>query len=143
VDVQTVNAPTWVTLAEKYTPVKVRASVDLGGGQEVWAETTATPQSVHIEPGTQDATVHPASGDCPIRADGTVGAAYSGDPTAEPPCGVTYLRSTYATGPFELNVAATWQVSWIGSGGTADTLPDGRMQQPRQVTVQEIQTINR
>ncbi len=140
---QTVNLPTWVRLEEKYTPVKVRASVDLGGGQEIWAETTARPTSVHIDPGTSDATLHPASGDCPIAADGTVGADYGGDPKADPPCGVTYLRSTQATGPFDLDVTATWSVSWTGSGGTGGALPDGRVQQPKQVTVQEIQSVNR
>lgn len=143
VNTQTVNLPTWVRLDEKYTPVKVRASVDLGGGQEIWAETTAQPTSVHIDPGTADATVYPASGDCPIAADGTVGADYNGDPKADPPCGVTYRRSTDATGPFDLDVTATWSVSWTGSGGTGAQLPNGRIQQPKQVTVQEIQSVNR
>ncbi|MFJ2953057.1 hypothetical protein [Streptomyces sp. NPDC087270] len=143
VNTQTVNLPTWVRLDEKYTPVKVRASVDLGGGQQIWAETTASPTSVHIDPGTSDATVYPASGDCPIAGDGTVGADYNGNPKADPPCGVTYLRSTQATGPFDLDVTATWSVSWTGSDGGGAALPDGRIQQPRQVTVQEIQSINR
>ncbi|BBA99934.1 putative secreted protein [Actinacidiphila reveromycinica] len=143
VDTQTVNLPTWVRLEEKYTPVKVRASVDLGGGQQIWAETTARPTSVHIDPGTSDATVYPASGDCPIAADGTVGADYDGDAAADPPCGVTYLKSTGATGSFDLDVTATWSVGWTGSDGTGGTLPDGRIEQPRQVTVQEIQSVNR
>lgn len=143
VNTLTVNLPTWVRLQEKYTPVKVRASVDLGGGQQLWAETTAKATSVHIDPGTSDATVYPASGDCPIGADGTVGADYNGDPKADPPCGVTYLRSTDATGPFDLDVTATWSVSWTGSDGGGGNLPNGRVQQPKQVTVQEIQSVNR
>jgi hypothetical protein len=144
VNTQTVNLPTWVRLQQTYTPVKVRASVDLGGGRQIWAETTAQAATVHIDPGTADATVFPASGDCPIGADGKVGADYNGDPKADPPCGVTYLRSTDATGPYSLNVTATWKVSWTGSdGGGAHALPDGRIQQPKQVTVQEIQSVNR
>jgi enoyl reductase len=143
VNIQTVNLPTWVRLQQAYNPVHVRASVDLGGGRQIWAETTATATTVHIDPGTADATVFPASGDCPVGAGGKVGADYNGDPKADPPCGVTYLRSTDATGPYSLNVTATWQVTWTGSDGGPNPLPDGRVQQPKQVTVQEIQSVNR
>jgi hypothetical protein len=140
---QTVNLPTWVWLQERYTPVRVRASVNLGGGREIWAETTATAQSVHIEPGTSDATVFPSSGDCPIAANGQVGTPYQGAAEADPPCGVTYLRSTDNRPPFQLNVSARWTVSWTGSGGGPFRLPDGTIDNPRPVTVQEIQTVNR
>lgn len=140
---QTVNLTTWVTLRQTYTPVRVRASVDLGGGREIWAETLAKPTSVRIEPGTPEATVHPASGECPIAADGTVGADYNGDPKADPPCGVTYRRSTLNTGPFRLNVTATWSVSWTGSNGGPFALPDGTVDDPHPVTVQEYQSVNR
>lgn len=139
---QTVNLPTWVTLAQAYTPVKVRASVDLGGGREIWAETTADPTGVHLTAGTPDATVFPSSGDCPIGAGGKVGAAYNGDPKADPPCGVTYQRSTQNRSPFQLDVAVTWKVSWTGSGGGPYPLTDGRVNDPQAVTVREIQTIN-
>jgi enoyl reductase len=139
---QTVNLSTWVTLEEKYTTVKVRASVDLGGGREIWAETSAQPQSVHIDAGTPEATVFPASGDCAIKADGTVGAAYSGDAAADPPCGVTYRHSTAGQDPYQLNVTVNWKVSWTGSGGGPFALPDGRVDDPHPVTVREIQTIN-
>lgn len=139
----TVNLPTWVWLRERYRPVSVRASVDLGGGRQIWAQTTATPASVHIDPGTPDATVYPASGDCPIAANGQVGAAYDGHSTAAPPCGVTYRRSTDTVGPFDLNVAATWNVSWTGSDGGPHQLPQGRVTDERQVTVQEIESVNR
>lgn len=142
VGTQTVNLPTWVTLNQAYTPVRVRASVDLGGGREIWAETTAEPAGVHLTPGTPDATVFPASGDCPIAADGTVGAPYNGDPAADPPCGVTYLHSTQDAPPYQLNVTVTWHVTWTGSDGGPHGLPDGRVDDPHPVTVREIQTIN-
>lgn len=98
--------------------------------------------ALHIAPGTIDALVFPASGDCPIGADGKVGAAYNGDPKADPPCGVTYLRSTQNVPPYQLNVAVNWKVSWRGSNGGPYPLPDGRVDDPQAVMVQEIQTIN-
>ncbi|MEU3465308.1 hypothetical protein ABZ721_35900 [Streptomyces sp. NPDC006733] len=140
---QTVNLPTWVWLKEKYTPVKVRASVNLGGGREIWAETTAQARSVRIQPGTADATVFPGSGQCPIAPDGTVGAAYSKGATGNPPCGVTYLRSTAGSGAYQLNVTATWNVNWVGSNGAGSGLPDGVINEPKAVTVREIQSIVR
>jgi hypothetical protein len=140
--VQTVNLSTWVWLREKYTTVSVRAYVDLGGGQQIWAETTATPASVHITPGTPDATVFPASGDCAIAADGAVGVQYAGDAKADPPCGVTYLAPTTNRPPFQLDVTAKWDVSWTGSGGTGGQLQPGVIDDPRPVTVQEYQAVN-
>ncbi|UWE12366.1 hypothetical protein [Actinacidiphila bryophytorum] len=141
---QTVNLPTWVRLTQDYDRVQVRASVDIGGGQQIWAQTSAEPAPVHIDPGTQDATLYPASGDCPVAADGTVGKAYNGDPGALPPCGMTYRRSSAATGPYRLDVTATWHVSWTGSDGSGGNLPDGVVHNPPQdLTVREIQSVNR
>jgi enoyl reductase len=145
VGTQTVNLPTWVTLDENYAPITVRAELDIPGAEPIWAETTATPASVHIDPGTADADVFPASGECPIGANGRVGAPYTRGATGNPPCGVTYLRSTQSTGAYHLNVTATWKVTWHGSDGAADAppLPDGVITQDHPVTVQEIQTVNR
>jgi hypothetical protein len=122
---QTVNLPTWVWLTERYTPVKVRASVNLGGGREIWAETEAKVTSVRVQPGTTDADVFPSSGNCPIGDNGSVGTAYAGNAKADPPCGVTYLRSTASSGPYQLNVTANWHVTWTGSGNTGGDLGDG------------------
>lgn len=141
---QTVNVPTWVHLQENYTPVKVRAELDVPGGQALWAETTATPTSVHIDPGTSYADVFPGTGECPIGADGQVGAKHPAGDNGNPPCGVTYLHSTQSSGAYQLNVTATWKVTWQGSdGATTPGLPDGIINQARAVTVQEIQTVNR
>ncbi|HEY5832618.1 hypothetical protein [Streptomyces sp.] len=142
---QTVNLSTWVTLRENYTPITVRASLNVPGGVAMWAETTATPTSVHIDPGTADADVHPASGECPIGPNGRVGAPYHAGATGNPPCGVTYRRATRGGGAYDLNVTATWKVSWQGSDGAADAppLPNGVITQNRPVAVQEIQTVNR
>ncbi|MFJ1583126.1 hypothetical protein ACIOC1_07420 [Streptomyces sp. NPDC088197] len=145
VGTQTVNLPTWVTLNENYAPVTVRAELNIPGAQAMWAETTATPTSVHIDPGTSDATVYPSSAECPIGKGGQVGAPYTEGATGNPPCGVTYRRSTQSTGAYDLNVTATWKVSWRGSDGAADNppLPNGVITQDHPVTVQEIQTVNR
>ncbi|MCL2553025.1 MAG: hypothetical protein FWE75_12895 [Actinomycetia bacterium] len=140
---QTVNLPTWVKLRDNFAPVTVRATVDLGGGATLWAETTAKTDSVHIDPGTPDAQVFPGGGDCPVGADGSVGADYNGNPKATPPCGVTYQHSTQNRGPFQLNVTAVWGVTWQGSDGDGGTLAPGTISDPTPITVREIQTVNR
>ncbi|WKX70950.1 hypothetical protein [Streptomyces sp. XD-27] len=138
---QTVNLPTWIWLDKaKFTPVTVKASL----GKDLWAETTAKPKSLHIEPGTKDAEVFPASGDCPISEDGSIGTPYTeGKGKQDPPCGVNYLRSTTGGGSFQLKATLTWEISWKGSGGTGDRLPDGTFGTTTTVTVGEVQTINR
>ncbi|MCZ4120107.1 hypothetical protein [Streptomyces sp. H39-S7] len=139
---QTVNLPTWVWLSgAEYAPVTVRASV---AGGTIWAETTATPVSVRIDPGTPDANVFPAGGNCPIGADGHVGTPYTKGSTGSPPCGVTYLRSTPNGASYQLTVTVTWKVSWRGSDGPAThALPDGVFGAPNPVTVREIQSVVR
>jgi len=140
--VQTVNVPTWVWMdATTFKPVSVRAYLP---GQGVEATTTATPVSMRVDPGTADARLYPASGTCAMNADGSLGTPYSGDASAAPPCGVTYLRSTDGGGPFELTVTVTWRISWTGTGqATPKALPTGRFGTPQEVTVREIQTVNR
>lgn len=142
VAVQTVNFPTWVWLdAATFHPVSVTAFLPDYG---ISATTTATPVSMHIDPGTSDATVYPASGDCPIDAKGNIGTPYTKGDTGDPPCAVTYLRSTRNTGPYQLKATVTWKISWIGTGQPAPVaLPDGTFGTPQDVTVQEIQTVNR
>jgi hypothetical protein len=139
---QTVNLPTWVWLDKtKFKPVKVTASLP---GTGLWATTTAKPVGLHIEPGTKDADVSPASGDCPIGDDGRIGSPYvKGSGKKSPPCGVTYLRSTENTGPHQLKATLTWQISWKGSGGTGGNLPNGTFDSAVEINVQETQAVNR
>jgi enoyl reductase len=139
---QTVNLPTWVWLdATTFHPVSVTAYLPDYG---ISATTTARPVSMHIDPGTQDATLHPASGDCPIDAHGNIGTPYAKGDTGDPPCGVTYLRSTQTTGPYQLKATVTWKISWIDTGQpTPVALPDGTFGTPQDVDVREIQTVNR
>ena len=139
---QTVNLNTWVWL-DKTTlkPMSVTASVPTIG---IWATTTATPVALHIDPGTPDATVYPASGDCPINPDGSIGTPYQpADGNNIPPCGLTYPHATTGGSPYPLKVTLTWKISWTGSGGTGGNLPDGTFGRTTPMTVQEIQTVVR
>lgn len=138
----TVNLPTWIWAEiSKYEPVSVTAELP---STDLWATTTATPTSLHLDPGTEDAVVHPSSGECPINADGSIGKPYSkGNSDNTPPCGITYKRATTNTGPHQLTATITWEISWEGTGGAGGNLPDGTFESTQNITVQEIQSIVR
>ncbi|MFC9507926.1 hypothetical protein [Streptomyces sp. NPDC057002] len=137
----TVNAPTWIWLDKgAFKPVSVTASLP---GTGLWATTTAKPVSLHIDPGTEDAESLPASGECGINDDGSIGQPYArGKAELTPPCGVRYLRSS-GDGSYALNATLTWEISWEGSGGTGGDLPNGTFATTTQVPVQEYQAVNR
>ncbi|MFC9504953.1 hypothetical protein [Streptomyces sp. NPDC057002] len=137
----TVNLPTWVWLDKgTFKDVKVRAELP---NTDLWAETTAKPVALHLEPGTDDAEVYPASGDCQINDDGSIGTPYTkGNADKTPPCGIRYLRATNGT-PYQLSASITWQISWEGSDGSRGDLPDGTFETTQDMNVQEIQSINR
>jgi enoyl reductase len=139
---QTVNLSTWAWLDKAtFKPVSVTATADLLG---IWATTTATPVALHLDPGTPDADVYPASGNCPINPDGSIGTPYvKGSGNAAPPCGVVYRRATPDGDTYPLRATITWSVSWTGSGGTGGDLPEGTFGHTTALTVQEIQTVNR
>ncbi len=138
-----VNLPTWAWLDKAdFHQVSVTASLNVGGWN-LSATTTAKPVSLRLEPGTGDATIFPASGECTISADGSVGEPYAkGKSDETPPCGVTYLRSS-GEGTYDLKATVTWEIAWEGSNGEAGTLPDGTFGNEQAVTVQEIQAVNR
>ncbi|MFG3253615.1 hypothetical protein [Streptomyces sp. NPDC048172] len=140
---QTVNLKSWVWLDKaKFKPVKVRAELDVPG-LNIWAETTAKPKSLKLEPGTDDATTYPASGECAIK-NGQIGEPYKkGAKNSTPPCGLNYLRSTDGRGPFPLKATLTWEISWKGADGTGGDLPDGSYGDTQNVTVKEIQAVVR
>ncbi|NEA40197.1 hypothetical protein [Streptomyces sp. SID11385] len=136
-----VNLPTWAWLdAGDVAPVSVTASVPL---LRIQATTTATAASLAIEPGTPDARTLPASGACPLVA-GRIGEPYAaGKANRTPPCGVTYLRSS-GDATFPLRATLTWKIHWTGTGVAApQPLPDGRFGAEQDVTVREIQSVNR
>ncbi|MFJ5612235.1 hypothetical protein ACIQCJ_22950 [Streptomyces sp. NPDC093221] len=136
-----VNVATWVWMDHTtFHPVSVRAYVSVLG---IEATTTATPIGLHIDPGTDDATLIPASGECPIDAHGNVGTPYpKGADSDNPPCGVTYHRSTQNQGPYPLKATVTWKISWTGTGQpTPVALPDGTFGTPQDAFVREYQTV--
>ncbi|MFE9116790.1 hypothetical protein [Streptomyces sp. NPDC007172] len=133
----TVNLPTWIWASgSKFTEKKVTAS--LGG---ISSTAVAKPVALHIVPGSPDATVFPASGDCPINEDGSIGEPYAtGKAGQTPACGVTYERA----GSYAFKASITWKVSWSATNGESGPLPDSIYTTPPQnVAVQEIQSINR
>ncbi|WP_371536100.1 hypothetical protein OG210_11220 [Streptomyces sp. NBC_00466] len=137
----TVNVPTWVWLDKgTFKDVVVRAELPNTG---LWAETTAKPVSLHLDPGTDDADTFPSSGTCNFNTDGSIGTPYkAGDANQNPPCGISYLHATDGN-PYQLKASITWKISWKGTGGAHGDLPDGTFQTTQDMNVQEIQTINR
>ncbi|CAL9459824.1 hypothetical protein SUDANB32_02608 [Streptomyces sp. enrichment culture] len=138
-----VNLPTWAWLdRSRFKETSVTASIAVGG-LNIQATTTARPVSLRLEPGTPDAETYPASGECTINADGSIGEPYTrGKADRTPPCGLKYLRSS-GDGTFTLQATITWDISWTGTGGAGGDLPDGTFGNDQAVTVQEIQSVNR
>jgi enoyl reductase len=105
--------------------------------------TEKTSVGLHLDAGTPDADLYPASGDCALNGNGSIGKAYQhGYGNSVPPCGLTYRRSS-GQGTFSLSATLTWQVSWVGSGGTGGQLANGVFDMAQPVTVREVQAINR
>lgn len=135
------NLPTWVWLdAAAFEPVTVRAELaDYG----IWAETTATPVALTLDPGTGDAVLFPEDG-CRADADGTIGEPYTEGRSGEtPPCGLTYLRATHDGDAHTLEATLTWEVTWTDYQGNSGTLPDGAFSTTVDLLVGEVQAIVR
>lgn len=141
--VQKVNLATWIWSEHSdFAPVSAVATLD---GTPYRVTTTATPTSLRISPGTEDARLHVPAGGCEIRADGSIGERYTPARKGDtPPCGVTYLRSTTGQAPYELTASVTWEVTWSDSvSGQVNSLPDGTFETTETITVEEIQTVVR
>lgn len=139
-----VNLPTWAWLDKaEFKEVSVTAALNIGG-VNIQATTTAKPVSLRLEPGTVDAQTYPASGECALNSDGSIGEPYAeGKADETPPCGIKYLRSS-GDGTFKLRATVTWEVTWTGTGNPTPTeLPSGTFGNDQDVIVQEIQAVNR
>ncbi|GAA3907369.1 hypothetical protein GCM10023084_69510 [Streptomyces lacrimifluminis] len=138
-----VNLPTWAWL-DKAVFDEVQATAALNApGFNIQATTTARPVSLRLEPGTEDAEIYPASGECVINADGSIGEPYAqGKSNLTPPCGLKYLRSS-GDGTYKLRATITWDIAWTGTGGAGGDLPNGTFGSEQAITVQEIQAVNR
>jgi len=143
-DITKVNLPTWAWLDKSmFKEVSVTAALNVGA-LNIQATTTAKPVSLRLEPGTADAETYPASGECTFGTGGSIGEPYAtGKAGQNPPCGVRYLRSS-GDGMFKLQATITWEITWTGTGNPNPTrLPDGTFGNDQEVTVQEIQAVNR
>ncbi|QQM42706.1 hypothetical protein [Streptomyces liliifuscus] len=138
-----VNLPTWAWLDDAaFDEVQATAAINVPGFN-IEATTTATPKSLTLDPGTEDATTIPANGECPI-VDGRIGEPYAkGKADETPPCGIVYGRSSNG-GTFPLKASLTWEISWTGTGQAGPVgLPDGTIEAVQDITVQEAQAVNR
>jgi hypothetical protein len=142
-DATKVNLPTWAWLDKgRFQEVSVTAAIN-AGGLNIQATTTAKPIALKLEPGTKDAETYPASGACTINTDGSIGEPYAkGKADQTPPCGIKYLRSS-GKGAFALQATVTWKITWTGTGGTGGDIPNGTFGADQEITVQEIQSVNR
>ncbi|MER7570280.1 hypothetical protein [Streptomyces sp. NPDC126514] len=138
-----VNLPTWAWLDKAvFDEVQATAAIN-APGFNLQATTTAKPVALKLQPGTEDAETYPASGECVINADGSIGEPYAkGKADETPPCGLKYLRSS-GDGTFDLQATITWEITWTGTGGTGGDLPNGTFGNNQAITVQEIQAVNR
>ncbi|MEU6176407.1 hypothetical protein [Streptomyces coeruleorubidus] len=138
-----VNLPTWAWLDKAvFNEVQATAAINVPGFN-IQATTTAKPVSLKLEPGTEDAETYPASGECTLNADDSIGEPYAkGKADETPPCGIKYLRSS-GNGTFKLQATITWEITWTGTGGVGDDLPNGTFGNDQDITVQEIQSVNR
>ncbi|MER7897400.1 hypothetical protein ABTX62_15095 [Streptomyces sp. NPDC096046] len=138
-----VNLPTWAWLDKAvFDEVQATAALNVPGFN-IQATTTARPVSLKLEPGTKDAETYPASGECVINADKSIGEPYAkGKADRTPPCGLKYFRSS-GDGTYKLQATITWEIAWTGTGGAGGDLPDGTFGNEQAVTVQEIQAVNR
>ncbi|MEV6197448.1 hypothetical protein AB0M19_34210 [Streptomyces sp. NPDC051920] len=142
-DVTKVNLPTWAWLDKAtFKDVSVTASLDVAG-LGISATTTAKPVSLTLDPGTSDAETYPSSGECRLNDDNSIGEPYAkGKAAKTPPCGIKYLRSS-GDGTYKLRATITWAVTWTGTGTAGGDLPDGTFGTTQDITVQEIQSVNR
>ncbi|MFF5143915.1 hypothetical protein ACFY6U_29995 [Streptomyces sp. NPDC013157] len=137
-----VNLATWAWLDHgDFKPVSVTASIT-APGLDIRATTVATPVSLKLQPGTEDAETYPTSGECTFNSDGSIGEPYAtGRAGQTPPCGIKYLRSS-AGGAYKLQATVTWEITWTGSGNTTGRMPNGTFGNDQDVRVQEAQAVN-
>jgi hypothetical protein len=132
---QKVNLPTYVAFTQAAAQVSVTAQVTEPDGTVVAATVVAVPSSLHVDAGTEYAT--PGACDYTMTG-GQLNSAGGG-------CNITYTRASHGTYPFTADM--TWKVSWTPTAepelnGTP-IQPDGFSESRQDVTVQEIQAVNR
>lgn len=133
---QKVNLPTWVTFKGNGVQEWITASLREPNGQVVAATVVAVPHSLQVDAGTKWAS--PSS--CTYQVNGgTLDSSDAG-------CNITYRRSSKGS-TYRFTSDMTWTVTWTPTltpqPGAGTHLPDGLSEYPEDVTVQEIQAVNR
>ena len=135
-----VNLGTRVKFEGNFDRVWTTASINYKG-VEMAATTVATPVALRVDAGTSDADPQSCTYDLVKGDDG-----YTVD-SKDAACNITYLRSS-GTGTYPFKASITWKVTWTDSAdpdGPARQpgLPDGLSTYEQNVTVKEIQAVNR
>ncbi|KAB1144177.1 hypothetical protein F7R91_22735 [Streptomyces luteolifulvus] len=135
-----VNLGTRVKFAGDFDRVWTTASIGYKG-VAMAATTVATPVALKVDAGTADADPQTCTYDL-VKGDG----GYTVD-SKDAGCNVTYRRSS-GTGTYPFKASITWKVTWTDSAdpdGPArqPALPDGLSTFEQNVTVKEIQSVNR
>ncbi|MFF1809807.1 hypothetical protein ACFVXW_11730 [Streptomyces sp. NPDC058251] len=135
-----VNLGTRVKFKGDFDRVWTTASINYKGVQMA-ATTVATPVALKVEAGTDDADPQTCTYDL-VKGKGgyTVDSENAG-------CNVTYRRSS-GTGTYPFKASITWKVTWTDSADPDGPpqqpgLPDGLSTYQQDVTVKEIQSVNR
>ncbi|MBD0740046.1 hypothetical protein BGM09_11605 [Streptomyces sp. CBMA29] len=101
----------------------------------------AEPYALHVDAGTSHA--EPQSCDYLFKRNGD---QYNID-TEGAGCNIVYRKATAAGGAYTLQAQITWKVHWTATadpnGPVAGPMDDGYTTSPQDVTVQEIQAVNR
>ncbi|WP_406439257.1 hypothetical protein OHB00_29875 [Streptomyces sp. NBC_00631] len=135
-----VNLGTRVKLDSDFDRVWTTASINYKG-VEMAATTVATPMALKVDAGTTDADPQTCTYNL-VKSD----SGYAVD-SKDAACNVTYRRSSGA-GTYPFKASITWKVTWTNSAdpdGPAQQpgLPDGLSTYEQDVTVKEIQAVNR
>ncbi|MER5546139.1 hypothetical protein ABT072_27660 [Streptomyces sp. NPDC002589] len=135
-----VNLGTRVKLNSAFNRVWTTASIDYKGVQMA-ATTVATPVSLKVDAGTSDADPQTCTYNL-VKGNG----GYTVD-SKDAGCNITYRRSS-GSGTYPFKASITWKVTWTDSrdpDGPARQpgLPDGLSTFEKDVTVKEIQAVNR
>ena len=134
-----VGLPTWLWAADWAAGTSVTATVP---GMVVTV--TAKPRVLLVDPGTTSARATVSTNAGPGQCKDLDHTAYTGDPTATPPCGVTYLHSTADVGSYQITTKVVWDLTYTENGVEQGPVPLGAevttAEPPFAVTVHEVQT---
>lgn len=127
-----VGLPEWFWVAPgQWHPMSAR--VQVGG---VWAQVTARPETLDVQPGTGTSLACPGPG-TPYNPRLAASAQHTS-------CSYTYAQSSdgLAGNAYPVRVTVLWTASWQGSGGVGGPLPQLGMTTAFGLPVAEAQALN-